>query len=90
MKIKNGYVLREVAGNNIVVPVDGASVSFNGIMTFNDVGTFIWRMLESENGASRDEIISAVLGEYDADADAVAQDVDRFITKLQVQGLIED
>jgi len=90
MKIKDGYVLREVAGSNIVVPVGNAQVSFSGIMTLNDVGTFIWRMLESESGASREEIIDAVLAEYDAEAEAVGRDVDRFITKLRVQSLIED
>ena len=90
MKIKDGYVLREVAGSNIVVPIGNAQVSFSGIMTLNDVGTFIWRMLESESGASREEIIDAVLAEYDAEAEAVGRDVDRFITKLRVQSLIED
>ena len=90
MKIKDGYVLREVAGSNIVVPVGNAQVSFSGIMTLNDVGTFIWRMLESENGASREEIIDAVLGEYDAEAETVEKDVDRFIIKLRAQHLIED
>ena len=89
MKIKDGYILREVAGSNIVVPV-GTQVRFNGIMTLNDVGTFIWRMLESENGASKEEIVDAVLAEYDASREAVEKDVDRFIIKLQAQKLIED
>ncbi len=90
MKIKDGFVLREVAGRNIVVPTGGAQLSFNGIMTLNDVGTFIWKMLESENGASREEIVEAVLAEYDADAQAVEKDVDRFLFKLRTQRLIED
>ncbi len=89
MKIKDGYILREVAGSNIVVPV-GTQVSFNGIMTLNDVGTFIWRLLESENGVSRDEIIDAVLAEYDASREAVEKDVDRYLLKLRAQNLIED
>ena len=89
MKIKDGYILREVAGSNIVVPV-GTQVSFNGIMTLNDVGTFIWRMLDSENGAEKQEIVDAILGEYDIDAETVDKDVDRFIIKLRANSLIED
>ena len=89
MKIKDGYILREVAGSNIVVPV-GTQISFNGIMTLNDVGSFIWRLLEGENGASREEIIDAVLAEYDAEAETVANDVDRFLNKLRTAGLIEE
>ena len=90
MKIKEGFVLREVAGSDIVVPTGKAQLSFNGIMTLNDVGKFIWKMLERETGASREEIIDAVLAEYDADAEAVEKDVDRFIFKLRTQSLIED
>ena len=90
MKIKDGFVLKEVAGSNIVVPVGDAQISFNGIMTLNDVGTFIWRMLDSENGAEKQEIVDAILGEYDIDAETVDKDVDRFIIKLRANSLIED
>ena len=90
MKIKEGYVLREVAGSNIVVPIGNAQMSFNGIMTLNDVGTFIWRMLDSENGADRQEIVNAVLKEYDADAETVEKDVERFLLKLRAHKLTEE
>ena len=90
MKIKEGYVLREVAGSNIVIPVGNAQMSFNGIMTLNDVGTFIWNLLDREGGAEKQEILEAVLNEYDADEETVSKDIDRFIIKLQAQKLLED
>ena len=49
MKIKDGYIIREVAGSNIVVPIGDEQMSFGGIMTLNPVGAFIWKLLE--NGA---------------------------------------
>lgn len=90
MKIKEGYVLREVAGSNIVIPVGNAQMSFSGIMTLNDVGTFIWNLLDREGGAEKQEILEAVLNEYDADEETVSKDIDRFIIKLQAQKLLED
>ena len=88
MKIKEGYVLREVARNNIVVPLGDAEVSFKGIMTLNDVGTFIWKILE--NGATKEELLNAVLNEYDVDEETASKDIDRYIIKLRAEKIIED
>lgn len=88
MKIKEGYILREVAGSNIVVPIGNAQVSFNGIMTLNDVGTFIWKKLEK--GADNDEILNAILDEYDVERDRAQWDLNLYIEKLRSKDLIED
>lgn len=88
MKIKEGYILREVAGSNIVVPIGNAQVSFNGIMTLNDVGTFIWKLLE--NGADKQQILQAVLDEYDVDSERAERDIAIYLEKLRSKDLIED
>lgn len=88
MKIKEGYILREVAGSNIVVPIGNAQVSFNGIMTLNDVGTFIWKLLE--NGADKQQILQAVLDEYDVDSNRAEHDIAIYLEKLRSKDLIED
>ena len=88
MKIKEGYILREVAGSNIVVPIGNAQVRFNGIMTLNDVGTFIWKLLE--NGADKQQILQAVLDEYDVDSDRAEHDIAIYLEKLRSKDLIED
>ena len=88
MKIKKGYILREVAGSNIVVPIGNAQVSFNGIMTLNDVGTFIWKLLE--NGADKQQILQAVLDEYDVDSERAEHDIAIYLEKLRSKDLIED
>ena len=44
MKIKDGYMVREVAGSQIVVPVGERTVDFNGIITLNETAAFLcWR-----------------------------------------------
>lgn len=88
MRIKDGYVLREIAGSNIVVPLGDTQVSFKGIMTLNDVGTFIWRKLE--NGATKEELLGAVLAEYDIDEETASKDIDRYLIKLRGEKIIED
>jgi hypothetical protein len=88
MKIKEGYILREVAGSNIVVPIGNAQVSFNGIMTLNDVGTFIWKLLE--NGSDNEQILNAILEEYDVEKEIAERDLKIYIEKLRSKDLIED
>ena len=88
MRIKDGYIIREVAGSNIVVPVGDEQVSFGGIMTLNPVGAFVWKKLE--NGATKQELVEAVLSEYEVDRQTASADIDRYIEKLRQKNIIED
>ena len=65
MKIKEGFVLRTIAGSNIVVPVGAASIDFNGMITLNDSGAFLWKELEQD--CDIDDLTAALLREYDVD-----------------------
>lgn len=87
MKIKDGYLLRQVAGSNIVVPVGEGSMDFSGVITLNEVGAFLWRALEQ--GATEKELVEKVLAEYDTDEKTAADDVKEYIASLEGAELIE-
>lgn len=87
MKIKEGYLLREVAGSTIVVPVGEGSMDFSGVITLNSVGAFLWKQLE--NGITEEKLLDRVLGEYDVDADTAKADIAEFIEKLKGAELLE-
>ena len=80
MKIKEGFVVREIAGQSIVIALGEASKNFNGMIKLNETGRIIWDMLGT--GAERDEIIEKILEEYDIDRDTVSADVDKFVDKM--------
>lgn len=88
MKLKKDLLLRKVAGMWIVVPVRELSVSFNGMVTLNDSGALLWRVLEK--GADRDALTAALLEEYEVEKDAAAADVEAFLSKLRGAGLLEE
>lgn len=88
MTIKNDFVLREVAGSYVAVAVGAASVDFNGMLTLNESGALLWRILE--RGAGRDGLISALTDEYDVDAEQAARDADKFIETLRQAGCLEE
>ena len=87
MKIKDGFIVRSVAGSNVVVPTGSQTVDFNGIMTLNGTGLFLWSKLEK--GAEKEELINAIVAEYDIDEVTAAADIDVFLGKLEGAGLVE-
>ncbi len=87
MKIKKGFVLRSIAGSNIVVPVGAASINFNGMITLNDSGAFLWREMEKDTDV--DELVAAILSEYETDEATARAYTEEFVQKLDEVGCIE-
>lgn len=87
MKLKENFVLRQVAGSYAVVAVGAASVDFDGMLTLNASGALLWRALEQ--GADRPALISALTAEYDVSAPQAEQDIDEFLDTLQKAGCLE-
>lgn len=88
MKIKDGYILREVAGNNIVIAVGDEALNFNGIITINNAGTFLWKKLI--DGATKEELLDAMLKEYDIDEKTAENDINEFINRLKQADLLAE
>ena len=87
MKIKNGFVIREIAGECVVVALGEASQIFNGIIKLNETGRIIWEMLSK--GSEKEEVISAILQEYEIDRSTVEADFDRFVETLKGANILE-
>lgn len=88
MKIREGFILRDVAGKAFVVATGELSKEFQGMITLNETGKFIWNQLE--NGAQRDELIQALCDTYEVDDKSIVEkDVDAFIEKLEKDNIIE-
>ena len=87
MKVKEGFMLRNVADNYIVVPVGKASLEFKGLINLNGVGAFIWECLEKET--TIEEVINKVIKEYNIDNELATRDVNNFINKLVEAKLLD-
>lgn len=88
MKIKEGFMLRSVADNYVVVPVGKASIEFKGLINLNHVGAFIWKCLESDTTVN--EVINKVVNEYGIDKELAEKDVNSFINKLVEAKLLDN
>ncbi len=88
MKVKSDFVLKDVAGQSIVAPAGDAAITFNAMITLNGSGAFLWRTLEG--GASEEELVSALLAEYEVSEETARIDVKKFIEKMREANLLDD
>lgn len=87
MKIKIEAVLREIAGDYVLVPVGDTVIQHNGLFAMSEVGARIWEILpECEN---EKEITEKLLEEFEAPYETVSADVAEFVARLREFGLIE-
>ena len=87
MKIKDGFVLRNVVDEFIVMPTGSNIAKFEGAVALNEVSAFIYKQLK--NPMSREDLLIAVLNEYDVDEATAAADLDELLEKLSDMGILE-
>ena len=80
MKIKEGFLLQDVAGDTVVLPTEGDMTT---MITLNETAKFLWEKMEQE--ISREDLIAALLAAYagEVDADTAALCVDNFVAELK-------
>lgn len=86
MKIKDGFILKSIAGTNIVVPTGSNTVSFGSVITLNESGVFLWERLS--NDITEEDLVTALLSEYSVDKTTAKRDVKEFIEKLSKAELL--
>lgn len=86
MKLKPGFVMRDIAGETIVVP-SGDELKLNMMITLNETGKLLWQKLEA--GATMEELVQAMLAEYEVDEQTASTGAEAFVAKLQERGFLE-
>lgn len=87
MKIKDGFILREVLGKTVVVAVGKRVKEFNGIINLNSSSAFLWKALSED--VTEEQLVQKLLEEYQVEEDVARRDVSLFVEKLKEAKLIE-
>lgn len=86
MKLKDGFIMRTVAGETVVLPTNG--VTDNDMMiTLNGTGRFLWERLAT--GAEKEELVRALLAEYEVTEEKATEGVDAFVSRLRELDFLE-
>lgn len=86
MKINGEFVIRDIEGEMILVPVGESALNMNGIIALNETAALIWQKLSQ--GQEKPEIIQSLLEEFDIDPQICEKDFDEFTEKLIENGLL--
>ena len=80
MKLKDGFIMRTVAGETVVLPTGGVT-DLDMMITLNDTAKFLWERLTV--GAEVEELVQALLSEYEVTEEVATRSVNAFVAKLR-------
>ena len=87
MRIKDGFVLRKVAGQAMVIATGEASENFHGMIRLNETGEAVWQGLLE--GRPESEIIQTLADDFGIAADGAARDVRELLAQMEKEGFLE-
>lgn len=86
MRRSTDFLLRDVAGTLVILPVGAAVSAFPGMITLNATGAYIWELLEKEQ--TPESLTAALVARYEVTEDRARADVDAFLKKLMPTGAL--
>ena len=85
--IKGSYTLRQIAGEHLAIPISNESGEDANIIILNPVSHIIWSKLET--GATFDEILNAIMKEFNVEKEEVTKDIKEFLDGLKQANLLK-
>ena len=87
MKRKADFVMENVGGEYLLVPLGAQVMDMNGIITLNTTGAYLWELLAEEHTPA--ELATALAEHFDTTPDRARTDVDAFLAQINKLGMLE-
>ena len=87
MKACEGFILRNLVGEYVLMPVEENIGKFRGTVLMNEVSAFVWEKMQTS--VTRDELLAGILENYEIDEKTAGSDLDRLLSELERLGIIE-
>ena len=88
MQASKDYLMRNIAGETILIPSGAAAQKFNGLVTVNALGAFIWDQLQQP--ITLDALVARITEEYEVEEATARSDAEEFLAELRQIGALED
>lgn len=86
MRVSKDLILREVAGEYILIPVGKAALKIHGMINLSESAVLLWKKLQEE--CTEEDLINALLSEYDIDRETAAEDIRELLDQMNKIGVI--
>lgn len=87
MKAKNGFVMRTILDEYMIMPTGTNIGVFDGTVVLNEVSAFLWEKLQQST--TREQLLAALLNEYEVPQEIAETDLDTVLEKFSQLGLLE-
>ena len=88
MKIKDGFIVRQVAGSYIAMPIGERAEEINGVIELTQGGAFLWEKLSEDT--TTDALVAELLSKFDVDDETARRDTIAFVDNLRANNLLEE
>lgn len=88
MKVRKQFVLREITGEYVILPMGKPSPDMNRLITLNEIQAYLWQMLQEEIGF--DDLLRRTVEVYDVSEVAAREDIQEFLEILTEGGMLEE
>lgn len=89
MKVKPGFNLHEVCGENIIVAEGEENIDFSNIISMNETSAYLWKAMQEKNVFTIDDMVAKICEEYDVEEDKAREDCTMLATQWYKAGIIE-
>lgn len=86
MRIAPNFVLKELDGQYLIIPIGTISPDFNGLIAVGELGLFLWDKLQENR--TEEELVKLVLDEYEVDEEVAREDIFDFLQSLTEGGVL--
>ena len=85
-KLKDGFIIREIGGNTMAVPVGAKTSEIHGMIALSESGALLWK--ELEKGADITALANVLTDNYEIDSATALEDAEKFVDGLKEQGAL--
>lgn len=89
MKVKKGFKLNSVCGQNFLVPMGEGNIDYSKLIALNESSLLLWKRMEQDD-FSTDDLVNVLLDEYEVAEDVARKDVARIIELFKNENIILD
>lgn len=86
MKVSEQFILREIAGEYILIPIGEKAISVKGLIALSESGAILYRKLK--DGCTREALVAALTAEYEVSELEAAQDIDAFLNQMRLLNML--
>lgn len=90
MKIKEGFVLRDVCGDKVIVAEGLDTINFGRLLCLNDTAAWLWDEAHQQGQFSEESLVAALCEEYEVSKDQAEKDVKKIIDSWLEKHIIEE